>query len=128
MDTKSQISLGFDQMKAAVVGGHSIFDAWLELVEFAQIEKIPNVITGAIGCVLFCTRAIEQGGLLPNVESDRYNQFLHSGYEARLKTCLETLECSNWGELGVLVGVMAFAISQHRYRICFKDNAPLLSD
>ena len=60
MDTSQQIQLGFDQMKAAIAGGHDLFCAFLEAADMTRHGENPHVVSGVLGCFLFCTEAVEQ--------------------------------------------------------------------
>jgi hypothetical protein len=52
-------ALGFDQMRAAIVGGHDIADAFAELMGMAATAKDMSVMQGGFACLLACLRLIE---------------------------------------------------------------------
>ena len=62
-------SLGFDQMRAAIVGGHDIANAFAELMGMAATAKDMSVMQGGFACLLACLRLIEThmsiDGVLP---------------------------------------------------------------
>lgn len=51
--------LGFDQMRAAAVGGHDLGEAFAELMEMAAVSKDMTIVQGGFACLLACVHMIE---------------------------------------------------------------------
>lgn len=125
MKVIEQVKLGYDQMKAAIVGGHGLMDAWIEIAGMTGNGKMPHVITGGAGCLLLCTGAIARAGLLPEIPA--YHDFLHAAHGARKSTVSAALKARDLLTLGRLVSVMTICIDLHRSRISFEGNVPVVS-
>ncbi|MDB5886602.1 MAG: hypothetical protein JWR74_2773 [Polaromonas sp.] len=127
MELSTQIDLGFSQMKAAILGGHNLIDAWVELCQMVNSSKAPHAVDGGLGCLLICVEAVERAGLLPEVESPQWSEFLHGGHAHRVSICSKALKVKDYATAGRLVSVLALCIDQHCSKISFKGKVPMLS-
>ena len=121
-----QVDLGFNQMKAAILGGHNLSEALAELCQMARSSHAPHAIQGGIGCLLFCVEAIDRSGMLPAVENREWHEFLHGGHAQRVSTCTSALKANDWNKLGHLTAVLTNCIDPHRSRISFNGRLPVV--
>lgn len=119
-----QVNLGFSQIRAAVVGGHSIVDAWCELATMLHNGKTPYVIDGALGCLLYCIVALEKVEPLPGFEDPRLQQIFQGGHTVRLAACSQALKSGDTKELHYLVCSMAGVLQPKTGRFSFFGNLP----
>lgn len=124
MKVRDQVKLGFDQIRAAVVGGHDIIEAWLELATMQHNGKTPHSIVGALGCLLLCIVALEKVEPLPKFEDDRLNQILQGGHDVRLAAYMQALNSKDAKELTYLVSAMAVVVQSRITRFSFIGNVP----
>ena len=124
MTPHKQASLGFSQMRAAIIGGHDLMAAWAELADMIHVGKMPNVIVGGLGCLLYCTEAISRAGRLPVVPDDDLNGFLQAAYHVRIQACMAALKAGDVPALGRMVSVMLTVIDMNRTRITFIGSMP----
>lgn len=126
MKLLAQVDLGFNQMKAAILGRHNLIDALAELCQMVNTGYAPHAIEGGIGCLLFCVEAIDSNGLLPVIESREWHEFLHGGHAHRLSICIQALKAHDLNRLGQLTAVLTCCIGPHQSRISFKSWLPVL--
>lgn len=122
MNTKEQARLGFNQIRAAVVGGHSVIDSWCELAGMQRGGNAPNVIDGALFCLLHCITAIESSEPLPEIEDPRLQQIFQGGHDVRWAACVQALKSGSKDEIHELVAVMAALIQPKTSQIVFIGN------
>ena len=114
-------------MKAAIAGGHDLFGAFLEAADMTRHGENPHVVSGVLGCFLFCTEAVEQAGYLPVISIADLNAFLQQGHTGRLQACRQALEGENILLLARYVGAMNACITPHRDRISFNGRLPTVA-
>lgn len=124
MMMRDQVKLGYGQIRAAVVGGHDIIEAWLELATMLHNGKTPHMIVGALGCLLFCIVALERVEPLPKFEDDRLNQILQGGHTVRLAALMQALNSKDAKELTYLVSAMAVLVQSRIARFSFTGDVP----
>jgi hypothetical protein len=122
MEQLQQVQLGFNQMRAAVTGGHSLIDAFNEIPTMTRQGACLDVVTGGLGCMLLCIDAIQKVGLLQRIPHPELNEFLHSDHTARLAACKAALGANDFLTLGPLVAVMVLCIEPHCDRLSFAGN------
>lgn len=125
MKTAVQLTLGFDQIRAAVVGGHDINEAWGEIPELMGDGERDGVLVGALGCLMFCIEVLERAEPLPEFEGP-LQAFLHGGPAVRHAACTEAAKTKDFKTLCNLVSVMANVIQRNTDRIVFKGRIPEL--
>lgn len=124
MHWTNQADLGFSQMKAAILGGHSIIDSWCEIAGMMGGGKRVYVLHGGVACLLDCTDVLDEAGLLPEIPD--YHDFLHSGSNYRLAACVKAIDAGDLLALSRLVSVMALCISRYQSHFSFNGRRPLL--
>lgn len=125
MDASQQAKLGFQHMKAALVGGHDLNAAFREIgTDMSGRGKRPFVMTGGLGFLLFCTRAIERAGHLPQIPIPDLNDFLHSGHLGRVSACDAMARAGNWLGLCRQAATMVACIAPLREFLTMQGNLP----
>lgn len=77
-------ALGFDQMRAAIVGGHDISDAFAELLEMTATAKDMSIVQGGFACLLACILLLERQTSIADVPSvSPIAEFLAMGPQER---------------------------------------------
>lgn len=125
MELKDQANLGFDQMKAAIVGGHNLSESVREIPGMTGNGERVAVLHGGILCLLYCTHVLDAAGLLP--ENPDFHDFLHSGSQYRLSVCMKAIDAGDLWALFRLLSVMAGCISLYQSRFSFNGRRPVLS-
>lgn len=127
MELLEQVNMGESQMKAAILGGHDLSEALVELCQMANTSNAPHAVAGGIGCLLFCVEVIDRSGLLPAVEKREWHEFLHGGHAHRVAVCAKALNARDFQSLGPLTTVLIACIQPHRSSIKFNGRVPILS-
>jgi hypothetical protein len=124
MDYQKQMDLGFDQIKAAVLGHHDIFDAWFEISwDFGSEEKT-QYLMGASMCLTACIAVLKREGCLQSVEGSYASEFFELGDEDRAKRITAAADKSDFEHLNRLAFIMARCITPYQGRITFDGYMP----
>jgi len=131
MNETSQILLGFNLMKAAVIGGHDPSAAWLEALEISNCttNPTPHIWGGAMTCLIFCTDALNKAGLLEGIGVPaEYESFIHAANPGdRLKAVTAATQANDSERIGYLGSLMAACVGARQSCITFDGWAPTVN-
>ena len=125
MDPQSQMILGFDLMRAAIVGGHDLPTAWHEAMDIStrSAQPLPHVWGGALSCLLLCASELDEAGLLAGTEVfGRYGEFLHAGHDARIARVYASTQANDTEALAAMASVLVHAVGPWRERLSFSGR------
>ena len=106
--------LGYNQMRAAIAGGHDLVEAWRELGEMVDHCKTRDAVAGGIFCLMGCVDVMDAAGLLPTLGNAEFDLFLGSGSQHRAVEVMALLEASDKVRLGRLTVMMIDCVVMHR--------------
>lgn len=125
LNTQEQAVTGFAHIRAAVTGGHDLRESWKALTDLMGDDgRHPAVVTGATGCLLYLTAAVEKAGFLPVIEIEDMNDFLHLGHSDRVKAVQSALLQNDKLLLYRQVFAMITCIAPHQDRVTFVGHIP----
>lgn len=125
LNVQEQAAIGFASIRAAVTGGHDLRESWKALADLLGDDgRHPAVVTGATGCLLYLTAAVERAGFLPVIEIEDLNNFLHLGHSDRIKAIQSALLQNNKLLLYRQVLAMITCIAPHQDRVTFAGDIP----
>jgi hypothetical protein len=119
-----QFQLGYEQIKAAVLGGHDLMDAYNEIEDMSDGDERKYVLIGSLGCLAACTGAVSVALGLPKGDTPDEETFFGA-------TCLERQwllkAASDRGDTAAMqwmAAAMARSIQPHSARITFDGLTP----
>lgn len=125
MNPSQQAKLGFQHMKAALVGGHDLTAAFREIgTDMTGQGTRPFVVTGGLGFLLYCTQAIERAGHLPQIPTPDLSAFIHSGHQGRVSACDAMAKAGNLPGLCRLAATMVACIAPLREFLTMQGDLP----
>ena len=125
MEPRLQLILGFDLMRAAIEGDHDLRAAWSEAMEIStrSAEPMPHVWGGALACLLYCASALDEAGLLKNINPPAGGgDFLHSGHTTRTASVYAATEANDIASIAAMAGALLFAASNQRECLRFEGR------
>lgn len=125
MEPEKQLHLGYDQIKAAVVGRHSLKAAYAEIAEMMQGGALPYVLTGGVCCLLTCTEAIARVVGLPVGDTTKLEAFFRASHAQRLHSCERAQATNDWEALHWMAMAMTACIQPHAGAIRFEGLKPI---
>lgn len=119
MESRLQLILGYDLMRAAVDGDHDLQAAWNEAMEISVrgAQPLPHVYGGAIAFLLMSVAALEDIDLLEATPPGPRDYFLHSGFSDRQASVYAALEANDAKEINTLATVMINAVLPNLKRL-----------
>ena len=131
MEPRLQLIVGFDLMRAAIEGGHDLHAAWVESLDLSAhgAEPMHHVWGGALACLLYCARALDEAGLLKDFNPPVGDGiFLHSGHDARVASVYAATQVTNLPAIVAMASELACAVWNWRECLSFHGRVVRVCD
>lgn len=122
MGIADELHRGFNKMSRAIKEKREVFGAFIELAPVAEANDAAMVIAGAAFCLLDSVAALENAGLLVEVEDGPWRDFLWGGHTARVSAFHTAMQLGDLPCICSMVSVMSRCIEANQHRLTFIGN------